>query len=357
MQKPIITVAAIGLFLLLPVGCEKTTVVDPPPAEGGFVPTDTLTLMIYEAFPPMPIPADNPLTKSGVDLGRLLFYDPILSGDSTQACGSCHTQAFAFSDNGRQFSEGIRGEMGTRNAPAIINAAWTPTMFWDGREPSLEHQALGPVPNPIEMDEEWEDAVAKLQAHPEYPDLFETAFGTREITSDLVVKAIAQFERTLVSQDAKLDKVNRHEAEWSDAEARGFLLFFTEKGDCFHCHGNVLATTNDFRNNGLDATFENDRGLGEITGDPLDDGKFKTPTLRNIEFTAPYMHDGRFETLEEVLEHYNSGGVWSKTVDPLIRIDDGLGLTEDEMQDIIVFLKALSDSTFLNNPAYANPFE
>lgn len=315
-------------------------------------------LVIPQSFPDMPIPIDNPMTVEGVELGRALFYDPILSADNTQSCASCHEPAFSFTDNGRRFSKGIDGIEGTRNSMPVINAGWMPTLFWDGSRTSLEDQALEPVTNPIEMHQTWPEAMSKLNAHPEYPDLFFDAFGTRDIDSTLVTKAIAQFERTLISSNSKYDRYFRGEVQLTQAESKGFEIFFTEKGDCFHCHATILYTDNLFHNNGLDANHI-DKGLFEVTGNENDIGKFKTPTLRNIEFTAPYMHDGRFETLEEVIDFYSHGVQWSPTIDPLMKKVDqgGVQLTEDEKQYLLAFLKTLTDTTFINNPDYADPFK
>jgi cytochrome c peroxidase len=305
-------------------------------------------------FPPLESPAGNPLTEEGIALGRRLFHDPILSGDSTQACADCHAQAFAFTDHGEQFSTGIDGTAGTRNAPAVINPGWLPALFWDGRAASLEEQALEPVPNVIEMHEDWDTAVMKLSRHPDYPARFEAAFGGGPITRERVVMAIAQFERTFISENSRFDRYKRHEIELTQEEKDGFLIFFSEQGDCFHCHDYPLMTDNRFHNTGLDSTFT-DLGLEEFTGRPQDRGKFKTPTLRNVEHTAPYMHDGRFQTLEEVVRHYNRGGTFSPTVDPLMRTGSGLRLTDEQVAHVVAFLRTLSDPDFINNPDFAPP--
>ena len=313
-------------------------------------------LVIPTGFPDMEIPEDNSFTVEGIALGRRLFYDPILSGDNTQSCSSCHAQAFAFSDNGLQFSVGIDGLAGNRNAPTIINPGWTTSMFWDGREPTLEAQAGGPVPNPIEMHLEWVDAEAKLNAHEEYPALFKKAFQTDVISQEHVVKAIAQFERTFLSFNSRYDKALRNEIFLTEEEENGFEIYFTEKGDCFHCHGTVLLTDNLFHNNGMDSIFT-DKGLMEISGNPTEEGKFKTPTLRNIEFSAPYMHDGRFATLEEVIDFYSDELKFSSTIDPLMKNvhQGGLKLNAQEKQDLLAFLKTFTDTSFLNNPDLTDP--
>ena len=336
------------------VGCEKSDTPDPP--DEVYDPTP-YQLAIPQGFPDMIIPDDNPMTVEGVALGRLLFYDTILSEDRSQSCASCHAPAFNFSDNGKQFSEGVRGDIGTRNSMPVINIGWMPELFWDGRARGVEGQALGPVPNPIEMHLRWVDAEQRIQNHDTYPDLFFKAFGTREIDSILVVKAIAQFERTMISSNSKWDRYLRGETSLTQAEAQGFEIFFTEKGDCFHCHATILFSDNLPHNNGLDAEFA-DLGYGGITNNPNDNGKFKTPTLRNIAFSAPFMHDGRFETLEEVVDFYSEGVQWSPTIDPLMKKvnQGGVKLTDQEKQHLIAFIKTLTDTTFIQNPEFSNPF-
>lgn len=315
-------------------------------------------LVIPDGFPSPNTPSDNPLTEEGVELGRRLFYDPILSADFTQSCGSCHNQSLAFTDNGSQFSTGVTGAVGNRNAQPIINLAFNLHFFWDGRESSLESQILEPVPNPIEMHLPWVIADQRLNANTTYKDLFRKAFNIDNIDSTYVTKAIAQFMRTLVSANSKLDKRLRNEVALTPSETNGFVIFNTEKGDCFHCHNidaGRLISDNQFHNNGLDAEFA-DLGRGAVTGNPADNGKFLTPTLRNIELTAPYMHDGRFATLEEVVEHYNSGGVPSATIDPLMKhVGSGLDLTAQEKADLVAFLKTMTDEDFINNPDFSAP--
>lgn len=330
------------------VACRKDT----GPAETA--PT-AYQLVIPTSLPPMPIPPDNPLTVEGVTLGRKLFYDPILSGDNSMACADCHLQKDAFTDI-RQFSRGITGEEGARNAMPLFNLGWQKKFFWDGRAKSLEQQALRPIQDPIEMHESLANAVAELQAHPEYPDLFEQAFGAEIIDTLLIAKAIAQFERTMISGNSKFDQWKRNEASLTDAEQRGMSLFNNpEKGDCAHCHsfGSTFSDF-EFRNTGLDS-IPVDRGLAKVTGLPTDAGKFKTPSLRNIEYTAPYMHDGRFATLEESLEHYNTGFFYTANLDAgLAHLQKGR-LTQQDVSDLVAFLKTLSDPDFLSNPAFAKP--
>ena len=299
------------------------------------------------------IPVDNPMTVEGVALGKKLFFDPILSGDNTQSCADCHAPENAFSDT-RKFSDGINGEFGNRNTMPLFNLAWNydEKFFWDGNTFSLEHQALVPVTDPIEMNSTWLDVELKLQQHNEYPDLFEAAFGTTKIDSNLVTKAIAQFERTLISANSKFDQYLLGQTNLTPEELNGFNIFMDEaRGDCFHCHGsdkNPLWMDNAFHNNGLDQTFT-DLGLGAVTGDPADNGKFKSPSLRNLAFTAPYMHDGRFATLDDVINHYSEGLKNSSTIDPLMKKvnQGGVQLTTEDKAHLKAFLLSLSDTEFV----------
>ena len=306
-------------------------------------------------------PTNNPQTVEGIALGKKLFFDPILSADNTQACADCHAPENAFSDADR-FSDGIDGIRGNRNSMPLFNLAWNydEKFFWDGRVFSLEHQAFQPVTDPIEMHNTWEQAEQKLQEHSEYPNLFNLAFGTSTIDSTMVTKALAQFERTLISSNSKFDKHLLGETTLTPEELNGFNVFMDEtKGDCFHCHGsdkNPLWTDNMFHNNGLDAIIT-DLGLGKVTGDPADNGKFKSPSLRNLAFTAPYMHDGRFITLDEVINHYSEGLQNSSTIDPLMKkvAQGGVQLSAQDKADLKAFLLSLSDYEFIRNPNFLNP--
>lgn len=318
---------------------------------------DVPTLFQDKLIAPL-VPTNNPLTEEGIALGKKLFFDKILSKNNTQSCANCHKPENAFTVND-QFSEGVDGQFGTRNSMPLFNLAWNfdERFTWDGKEITLENQAFEPVRNPIEMHENWNNVAQKLQNHPEYPTLFQQAFGTSNIDSILVTKAIAQFERILISGNSKFDKFQRGETTLTPQEQNGFNVFMDEdRGDCFHCHGsdnNPLWTDNKFHNNGLDTTFS-DLGLGAVTGDPNDNGKFKSPSIRNLEFTAPYMHDGRFATLEEVINHYSEGLVNSPTIDPLMKKVDqgGVGLSTQDKADLKAFLLTLSDHEFINNPNF-----
>lgn len=329
-------------------------------------------------FPFPIIDPNNPLTVNGVELGRNLFYDPILSGDNTQACESCHSQSTSFSDAPKQFSKGIDGIEGDKNSMALINLAWNRDFFWDGRSPSLEAQVLEPVRNPIEMHLEWKEAVNKLQASSKYLALFKKAFGTEQVDSLLVARAITQFLKTIVASDTKYHK-GQLGSQLSLAAARGLALFKRDdKADCFHCHAidASLFTSNyysnpvqRFHNNGLDPEAPQGvlTGRALVTGDKADNGKFKAPTLINIALTAPYMHDGRFKTLEEVIEFYDSGVHLSSTLDPNMNIKSNTGVREfiegkrklhlsaQEKSDLVAFLKELTDLSVTTNLAYSKP--
>ena len=322
-------------------------------------------LNIPEEFPSVEIPANNPITKEGVALGRRLFFDPILSADSSMSCSTCHQTQLSFTDN-QAFSKGIDGMPGRRSTMSLLNLGFNNSgFFWDGRVATLEEQALVPVEDPIELHNNWDTLVEKIKVHENYPVLFRKAFGIEkavEINKEMVVKAIAQFERTLISSgQSKFDRVRRGEAEFTADEQIGFDMFFDisveyKDAECAHCHNVPLLTTNEYFNNGITEAknivdFE-DKGLGAISGDRFDIGKFRAPTLRNIELTAPYMHDGRFKTLEEVIEHYNSGGKYSETVSPLIR---PLKLNETEKRQLLAFLKTLTDIEFIKNPEIQAP--
>lgn len=320
-------------------------------------------------FPKMQIPADNPLTVEGVELGRHLFYEKQLSGDNSMNCASCHAPNHSFSDPNR-YSTGIDGQEGNRNSMALVNLGYQKFFFWDGRAKSLEEQILEPVPNPIEMHQSWKTAMTKLNSSEKYRKMFWNAFGESVGDSTMVAKAIAQFLRTMVSGNSKYDamykKFNNLTMSASDQakfatvtndELAGYDLFFSlNGGDCVHCHSGPTMQMDIFSNNGLDASFA-DLGLGGVTGKASDMGRFKVPTLRNIAQTSPYMHDGRFATLDEVLLHYNSGLVNNATIDPNMQFIDqgGVQLSFAELELIKKFLLTLTDEEFLNNPKFAPP--
>lgn len=317
-----------------------------------------LQIEVPQGIPPLPVPDENPLTVEGVALGRKLFYDERLSQDQTQSCASCHIDENGYADPNR-FSIGVQGLSGTRNAMSITNLAYAPAFFWDGRASTLEIQALEPVPNPLEMNLSWPVALERLNADELYRKEFKLAFGVDWIDSTDVAKAIAQFERTMISGNSKYDKFKRGEADFTPLELEGLDLFRTERADCFHCHAEPLFMGFEYLSNGVQGEIT-DPGLGGITGRPQDLGLFKPPTLRNIEYTAPYMHDGRFNTLEEVVEFYNSGvHVDEVNISPLMkksnRYNGDLDLTPRQKEALVAFLKTLSDEEFISNPKFQDP--
>ncbi len=300
---------------------------------------------------------DTPLTVEGVQLGRKLFYEKALSDDFSLSCASCHRQQNAFTDP-RPFSIGTDGSIGRRNGMPVMNMVFDPFFFWDSRAASLEAQALKPVVDMAEMRNTWPVVVERLQAHDEYPGLFKKAFGTDVIDSMLVVEAIAQFERTLISFNSRFDRFQYggDSLALTPQEKRGFGLFMNE-ASCGGCHLPPMFTDHSIRNNGLDM-IPLDLGLGELTGIREDEGRFKTPSLRNIAVTAPYMHDARFGTLEEVLDFYAEDvQVNSQTIDPhmLPWIFGNVDLDQQDREDIIAFLHSLTDPGFLNDPAFSDP--
>ena len=308
-----------------------------------------------DGFPPIEIPSENPMTEEGILLGKKLFHDPILSKNNQQSCSNCHMQGFSFTEPS-SVSFGVEGKPGFRNSMALVNIVWNKNQNWDGSAISLEEQALEPVTNPLEMNSEsWSNVIQKLKKDSDYPRLFYEAFGVENFDSSHVAKAIAQFERTLISSNSKFDLFIRNEINLTTSELRGMEIYMTEKGDCFHCHSYPFLTDNDFHNNGLDPEPFLDKGRGNITGEIYDYGKFKTPSLRNVALTAPYMHDGRFNSLEEVVEHYNSGGIESSTIDPLMKfVGIGQGLTSQDKIDLINFMKTFTDTMFIQNVNFNN---
>ncbi len=340
-----------------------------PPASGdvdllsvSYAP-ETYDFKLPDHFPGMEQPADNPATVAGVELGRHLFFDPILSRDSTFACASCHEPELAFTD-GMKFSKGIDGLETPRSSMSLINVGFQRTFFWDGRSGTLEEQSLHPVEDPIELGSDWSEVETRLRRSPDYQRRFREAFGIErkgEVDRHLVAKAIAQFERSLVSATSRYDKVVFGlEGTLTEEELAGEALFNTEPSfehpGCSHCHNAPTFGDERFLNNGLDSAGSPegfaDFGRGGITGNPYDNGKFRAPSLRNIELTAPYMHDGRFATLDEVLDHYSSGGHYSPTIDPQIT---GFPLSEADRASMLAFLRTLTDVSALERPGVNAP--
>ena len=324
------------------------------------------------------VPADNPLTEEAVELGRRLFYDRRLSGNDTVSCSTCHLQRLAFTD-GRKTSVGVSGEPMAFNAMSLANLMWGPRhFFWNGRAATLEEQALVPIRHPDEMAQDVDRLVEELAADADYRALFGVAYG--EISEPAITRALAAFQRTLISANSRYDQFLRGEITLGEQEELGRKLFMAHPdvkvslrgANCIDCHSQFLTSGfstryDGFSNNGLDRDEELPAGLQESTGDPAHRGLFKVPTLRNIALTAPYMHDGRFDTLEQVLDHYNEGIRRSSTLSPLILEADNLhkaaqdrislNLTQAEKAAIIAFLHTLTDQDFVTAERFSDPSE
>lgn len=330
-------------------------------------------------FPAMNIPADNPQTVEGVELGRHLFYDKKLSADLTISCSSCHEQFRAFSDV-NQFSSGVGGKIGRRQAMALFNLVFQEEFFWDGRVQSLEEQSLHPIKDPVEMDNTLPIVVSRLEADSAYPSMFKAAFGDTKINAERIGKAIAQFERTMISANSEFDRVKRlsgnidapfiEDPSTPGSKNNGFLIFTTERGDCFHCHsvdkdgaylGGGFGQDLQFLNNGLKLDYSSDEGRKEFTGEASDWGKFKVPSVRNIEWSFPYMHDGSISDLDSLIGFYNFGGFDNGNTDSNMKFagdDKGTrNFTQQEIHDLKEFLKTLTDYEFLEDPRFSDPFE
>lgn len=364
LNKPLSIFIASG-FLVGYLGCDKTK---NTPSENPIILDETPFELSYGNLSDPIIPEDNPLTVEGVKLGQLLFFEKRMSKDESQACGSCHIQKDGFSDI-RKFSVGVEGKEGGRQAMAIFNMAWhSNQFFWDGRANLLRDQALMPIQDPLEMNESLENVVAKLSESTLYKNQFIRAFGSDEITPERISFALEQYMMSLISANSKYDQFKNGTVQLTASEERGRILFETEYNpffpdqsgaDCAHCHGGENFENDQYMNNGLDLENEiTDLGREMVTKDANDRAKFKVPSLRNVAVTPPYMHDGRFKTLEEVVEHYNSGIKESNTTDPALMAtkQTGLMLSDQDKIDLVNFLKTLTDDEFLNNPNYQSPF-
>ncbi|MBE9464472.1 cytochrome-c peroxidase [Dyadobacter subterraneus] len=306
----------------------------------------------------------NPLTVEGALLGKYLFYDGILSRTNVIGCGTCHQQATAFTHHGHDLSHGVDDQLGTRNAPAVQNLAWNTSFFWDGNVHVLDSVSLFPITNKVEMDETMDNILIKLRATPiatqkvqvDYPKMFKAAYGTKEITSERVRKALSQFMMTMVSANSKYDYYVLGDAAALSADEQKGLAIFKQK--CSSCHSGELFTDYSYRNNGLPPIKIDDQGRYGITKVESDRYKFKVPSLRNVGLTGPYMHDGRFTTLDQVLTHYTDNMQSMATLDDTFKLPNGkvgIVLTQAEKQSIILFLNTLSDTQFTNNAQLSDP--
>jgi cytochrome c peroxidase len=372
----IITFLLISPALL--ISCDHTDEIEMVPVDK----TTPYNIEIPFGFPTkLNIPEDNPMTVEGIELGRYLFYDGRISGHSDpnkqMSCSTCHLQENAFEcgiDN-PQFAggktHGVNGIPTPHYMLPLFNQVWNHSGYlWNGSvngdnpDPmrrNIESMTYLAIIAPHEMDSDTISSVLAIQSIPGYKELFKKAFGTEDVTIDRMGKAIAQFVRTFISANSRFDQYLRGETQLTPSELSGYVLFVTEEGaDCFHCHGgsgNPLFTTNLFYNNAKDSVFDDPRDRFSVTGDPMNKGAYKAPSLRNIELTAPYMHDGRFKTLDEVIDFYSGGLVYSPYVDPLMHyiISGGTRLTPSEKTDLKAFLLTLTDHEFVTNPEFSKP--
>ncbi len=293
----------------------------------------------------------NKLTKEKIELGRILFYDPILSKNNKISCASCHSSFGAFAHVDHALSHGIYDSIGTRNVPGLMNLAWQPAFRWDGGIDNLDEFSIMPLTHPKEMGEQMNSIVSKLNQSAFYKSLFFQSYQDSVISKEKLLKSLSQFLLTLVSYNAKYDSVMRKQASFTKQESNGYQIF---KANCNVCHQEPLFTNFSFQNNGLpmDSTL-NDYGRFLVTQNTVDSFLFKVPTLRNIEYTFPYMHDGRFKKLSEVIKHYNSGIISYSTLSSSLQ--KKISLTTNDKIDLIAFLMTLSDRTFVFNPDFQFP--
>lgn len=290
--------------------------------------------------------SNNEITKAKFELGRKLFYDPILSANNTISCGSCHIQSGAFTQPAHSVSHGIYNRFGVRNSPPIMNLAWASTYMWDGGIFDLDLQPIAPITNHVEMADSMPNVLNKLRNSSTYPALFKNAFGTADITSSNFLKALSQFMLMCVSSNSKYDSVQQSLASFTTEENAGYQVF---KQNCNSCHKEPLFTDYSFRNNGLQPSTLNDLGRYPVTNQESDKYKFKVPSLRNLSFTAPFMHDGRLLNIDAVLDHYTSNVQATQNLDPLLQQNGivGINLSAQDKSNLKAFLKTLDDRSFL----------
>lgn len=323
-----------SLVVLVSVSCKKYEVDRIEPF--GFKAPDYFPEVQYDF-------SENQVTKGRFELGKMLFFDPVLSSDSTVSCASCHAQVHAFADHNTSLSAGVDGRLGRRNSPSIANMAFTPAFMWDGGVNHLEIFSLAPITDTNEMNETMSNVIDKLNQNEMYRWLFKRNYQVDEVNDQVMFRALTVYMTMIVSDGSRYDQWKRGETIFTPAEEQGQQLF---NAKCASCHSGALQTDFSYRNNGLDDSFEDDLGRGRITLNPADNGKFKVPSLRNVMLTYPYMHDGRMFTIREVLDHYDDEIVSSATLDPML--ENGIPMTESEKDQIIAFLETLTDYELLN---------
>lgn len=345
-RKITITGLLSGLFIATLMSCHKDPDTSVEPQSVQFVSPDTWPVPFYSF-------ANNKLTKDGFELGRKIFYDRRLSKDFTTSCGSCHQSFAGFAQLDHNVSHGVFDLTGNRNSPALANMAWSTSFFWDGGVNNLEIQPLNPIQNPVEMDMKLDSVLARMSKDPDYHERFNKAFGSPDITALGLFKSLAQFMGMMVSANSKYDRYIKGIPgnELSTSEAAGLKVY---EQNCAACHKAPLFTDYSFRNNGLSVNPDfNDSGRAKITLKTADLYKFKIPTLRNLGFTRPFMHDGRFRTLEQVLDHYDHQVVVSPTLDPILV--NGIKLNTQDRVNLLAFLNTLNDSTFVKDKRFEEP--
>jgi cytochrome c peroxidase len=341
-SKARFTLILVGIGLFGLSGCEYPQTVSP---------SEPYTLDVPDHFPQPQVPEDNQLTKARVELGRQLFFEKALSRDSTVSCASCHTPSKSFTD-GEEQAVGIEGRLHKRNTMALVNVAYAPRFNWDGQVNTLEKQAIIPITAHNEMDMDFETLAERLNADSDYRNKFQKAYPDTAIDTYSITRALASFQRTLISGNSPYDQFLQGDSSALSASARrGMTIFFSERAECFHCHTGTFFTDHSLHNNGLYEEYQ-DKGAFEGTGNNRDRGRFKVPTLRNVELTAPYMHDGSMNSLDEVIRHYESGGKDHPNRSPLIR---PFTLTDKERRDLVNFLKSLTDRNFTEREAFNPP--
>lgn len=351
-----VLVMAFGFTIVL-YSCKKEKEADSTPESGD----PSLANIEFKVPQGWPAPAynfsANPLTKEGFQLGRKLFFEVKLSRDNSISCGSCHQPFAAFSQLDHNISHGVDERIGIRNSPALFNLNWHTSFFWDGGVNHIELQPFAPITNPVEMDETLVNVVAKLQSDAGYRAMFKSAFGTEEVTTQKMSKALAQFMGMLVSSNSRYDKYVRNEAggTLNTEELAGLAVL---RGKCTPCHAEPLFSDFSLRNNGLELVNNSkgviDSGRGVIEPfNPAAYYKFKVPSLRNLKYTAPYMHDGRFATVDQVLAHYTTGVHQTPNLDPLLT--NGIQLSAQEQQSLKAFLNTLNDEEFVKDIRFQEP--
>ena len=346
MKQALVYIAFVFILVFSFCTKDKGKIPDPPVI---VTEVDQYAPVIPEGWPqPAYNFSGNPVTYDGFTLGRYLFYETVLSDDTTTSCGTCHQPVFGFTNGPSHIlSHGVHDLLGKRNAPALFNLTWSPKLMWDGAVNNLENQPLAPLSNPVELNINISKAVMRLATMQKYKDLFKKAYGDTVVNSQRILKAFAQFMGLLVSYQSKYDKVKKGEDSFTASENNGYAVF---KTNCAHCHSEPLFSDYTLRNKGLPLNAYKDSGQYLITANPLDIYKFKVPSLRNLGFTSPYMHDGRFSTIEDVLTFFTTGVANTQNLDPFMAQPHPI--STQEKSDLITFLNTLNDYKFVSDERF-----